>query len=179
MVTLILHCSHCGSDALVRDGHAPQRQAEVSLSRLRPSQPRASSSPCLSTSSSRGDSVRLPRTKEPAWPHPHVWDLSRNRVELDRTKVDQLPSLRTTLVAPDPEDPTSTTLELDERMARLGSNKRTTPGCGWPCVARRDRWSPRRLRERRKKTGQRLWENMPSAYAGGMVSPTSEQDMQR
>jgi insertion element IS1 protein InsB len=33
---------------------------------------------------------------------------------LDQKKVAQLPPLDTTLLAPDPEDPTSTTLELDE-----------------------------------------------------------------
>jgi hypothetical protein len=54
-------------------------------------------------------------------------------------------SFHTTLLAPDPEDATSTTLELDERMARLCSKKRTTPGCGLPCVARRDRWLPLQL----------------------------------
>ena len=26
MVTITIHCPHCGSDALVRDGHAPSRQ---------------------------------------------------------------------------------------------------------------------------------------------------------
>ena len=45
-------------------------------------------------------------------------------------KVAQLPPLSTTLLAPDPEDPASTILELDERMARLCSKKPTTPGCG-------------------------------------------------
>jgi hypothetical protein len=54
----------------------------------------------------------------------------------------QVPPLSTTLLAPDPEEPTSTTQELDERMARLCSTKRTTPGCGWPCAAKRGRWSP-------------------------------------
>jgi hypothetical protein len=37
--------------------------------------------------------------------------LTRHRVQLDQKKVAQLPPLRTTLVAPDPEDPTSTLLE--------------------------------------------------------------------
>src|SRR2546421_1803225 len=42
----------------------------------------------------------------------------------------QLPPLPTTLLAPDPEDPISTVLELDERMARLCSKKPTTgPFC--------------------------------------------------
>ena len=31
MVTLILHCSHCGSDALVRDGHAPTASRSIAV----------------------------------------------------------------------------------------------------------------------------------------------------
>src|SRR6266478_1641338 len=40
---------------------------------------------------------------------------------------------------------------------RVCSKKRTTPGCGWPCAARHVKWSPLRLRDRSKKTCQRLW----------------------
>ena len=42
------------------------------------------------------------------------WGLSHNGVQLDQKKVAQLPPFSTTLVAPDPEDSASTTLELDE-----------------------------------------------------------------
>ena len=51
----------------------------------------------------------------------HLWHLAHDRVHVDQKKGAQLPPLRTTLLAPDPEDPTSTILELDERMARLCS----------------------------------------------------------
>ena len=40
--------------------------------------------------------------------------------------------LRTTLVAPDPEDAASTTLELDERMARLCSKNQAGLGVDCP-----------------------------------------------
>ena len=80
--------------------------------------------------------------REPlARPHTHVWRLSHHRIQLDQKKVTQLPPLSTTLLAPDPEDPTSTILELDERMARLCSKKRTTPGFGSPCAANHVKWS--------------------------------------
>ena len=39
MVTITLHCPHCQSEALVRDGHAQSAQAEIALSRLWASQP--------------------------------------------------------------------------------------------------------------------------------------------
>jgi hypothetical protein len=81
------------------------------------------------------------RTQQSARSYTHIWRLSHDRIQLDQKKVAQLPPLRTTLLALDPEDPTSTTLELDERMARLSSKKRTTAGFGLPCAARRvKRW---------------------------------------
>ena len=68
--------------------------------------------------------------------------LSHERLKLDQKKGAQLPPFPTTLVAPDPEDATSTILELDERMARLCSKKPTTPGFGLPSAERAGRWSP-------------------------------------
>ncbi len=93
--------------------------------------------------------------------------LSHERLKLDQKKGAQLPPFPTTLVAPDPEDATSTILELDERMARLCSKKPTTPGCGLPYVARRDRWSPMLSVIGVGKTCQRLWEAIPSTYRTG------------
>jgi hypothetical protein len=42
--------------------------------------------PCLSRSSSRGDSACLSRTPQFAWPHRHLWGLSHHRVQLDQNK---------------------------------------------------------------------------------------------
>src|SRR5438034_6417098 len=107
---------------------------------MRTSKSREPNSQRLSRSSPRGNSACLPRTKQPARPHPHLWHLSHHRVHLDQKKGAQLPPLSTTLVVPDPEDAASTTLELDERMARLCSKKPRKSGCGLPSVARHDRW---------------------------------------
>ena len=93
-------------------------------------------SQCLSRSSPRGDPARLSRTQQFARPHPHVWGLSHHSAQLDQKKVAQLPPLRTTLVAPDPEDAASTTLELDERMARLCSKNQA--GLGVDCPVSQD-----------------------------------------
>src|SRR6266566_4723423 len=46
--------------------------------------------------------------------HARIARLAHDRLQLDHKKGAQLPPLCTTLLAPDPEDPTSTTLELDE-----------------------------------------------------------------
>jgi len=48
---------------------------------------------------------------------------------LDQKKVAQLPPLRTTLLAPDPEDPTSTILELDELWSFVLKKAHEPTGC--------------------------------------------------
>src|SRR6266567_2735930 len=140
MVTITLHCPHCGSEALVRDGHAPNGKQKFRCHACRRRSRENPTPQCLSRCSPRGDFARLPRTKQPAWPHAHLWCFSRHCVQLDQKKVAQLPSLQTTLLTPDPDNPTSMTLELDERMARLCSKKPTRSGYGSLCVVRRDKW---------------------------------------
>jgi hypothetical protein len=61
-----------------------------------------------------------------------------------KKKVLNSPPLSTTLVAPDPEDPTSTILELDELWSFV-LKKPTIPGCGLPSAVRRGKWSTTRL----------------------------------
>ncbi len=78
----------------------------------------------------------------------------------------QLPPLRTTLLAPDPKDLTSTTLELDELWSFV-LKRRTTPGCGSPCVARREKLVASAVGDRSKKACQRLWEAIPDLYRAG------------
>ena len=175
MVTITLHCLHCQSDAWT----CSQWQTTVSLSSVRTAKPREPHSPRLSASSPRRDSARLPRTQQSAWPHPHIRGFSHHRVHVDQNKGAQLPPFRTTLLAPDPEEPTSTTLELDERMARLCSKKPRRSGCGLPCAARRDKWSPMRLGigvNRRASGGGRPFHQL---IAKGMASPTRSRPTRR
>ncbi len=144
MVTITLHCPHWETRCSGPQWPYPQRQTAVSLPCVRTAMPREPDSPRLPRSSPRGDSICLSRTQQSARPDPHVWCLSHHRVQLDQKKVAQLPPLSTTLVVPDPEDAASTTLELDERMARLCSKKPRRSGCGLPSAARHDRWLPMR-----------------------------------
>src|SRR6266699_2235524 len=78
--TITLHCPHCQSEALVRNGFAQSVQTAVSLQYVQTSKPREPDSPCLSASSQRGDSACLSRTQQSAWSHPRVWDLSLHYV---------------------------------------------------------------------------------------------------
>jgi IS1 family transposase len=86
---------------------------------------------------------------------------------LDQKKGAQLPPLCTTLLAPNPDDPASTTLELDERMPRLSSKKPTTPGCGIALCRKSRQVVAYAVGDRSKKTGQQLWEAIPEGYRQG------------
>ena len=114
MVTITLHCPHCGSDALVRDGHAPNGKQKYRChacgrrSREHPTPnayPQARREEILHAYKERSSLRGLTRT----------FGVSRATVSCwIKKKVAQLPPLSTTLVAPDPEDAASTTLERDE-----------------------------------------------------------------
>src|SRR6266699_4241575 len=102
MVTITLHCPSCERESLRRHGHAPNGKqlyrcrACGRLCRENPT-PHAyqeRSSLCGLTRTDRGSLIPL--------------------CPVGSKKEAQLPPLCTTLLAPDPEDPTSTILELDE-----------------------------------------------------------------
>jgi insertion element IS1 protein InsB len=85
---------------------------------------------------------------------------------LDQKKVAQLPPLRTTLLAPDPADPTSTTLELDELWSFV--LKKANDSWIWIALCRQTRQVVAyAVGDRSKKTGQRLWEAIPEGYREG------------
>ena len=166
MVTITHHCPHSGSEALVRDGHAQSAQTEVSLSCLWASQPRESDSQCLLRSTSRGDPACLSRTQQLARPHAHLWRLSGHRLQLDQKKGAQLPPLHTTLVTPDPEDPTSTNLELDELWSFV--LKKANASWIWIALCCQTRQVVAyTVGDRSKKTCHRLWEALPQEYRQG------------
>src|SRR5205085_7034348 len=83
-----------------------------------------------------------------------------------RKKGAQLPPLRTTLLAPDPEDPTSTTLELDELWSFV--LKKANDSWIWIALCRKTRQVVGyAIGDRSKRTCQRLWESIPDLYRQG------------
>lgn len=85
---------------------------------------------------------------------------------MDQKKVAQLPPLWTTLLAPDPEDAASTTLELDELWSFV--LKKANDSWIWIALCRKTRQVVAyALGDRSKQTCQRLWEAIPSAYRQG------------
>src|SRR5258708_26961110 len=130
------------------------------------SKPLESDYPSLSTSSPRGDPPCLSRTQQSTRPHPHLWRLSHDRLKLDQKKVAQLPPLCTTLLAPDPEDPTSTTLELDELWSFV--LKKAHGSWIWMALCRKTRQVVASAPgDRSKKIYQRLWEAIADKYPQG------------
>ncbi len=140
MVTITLQCLHCGSEALVRDGHAQSAHNNIAVMPVgvaavkplspMPIQKHVARKCCMLIKNAVVCAASRVRLASHVRPCP-----------VGSKKVAQLPPLSTTLLAPDPVDPTSTILELDERMARLCSKKPTTPGFGLPCAARDVKWS--------------------------------------
>jgi hypothetical protein len=102
------------------------------------------------------------RTQQSARPHAHVWRLPHNGIKFDQKKVAQLPPFSTTLVTPDPQDATSTTLELDELWS-LVLNKANRSWI-WIALCRKTRQVVAyAIGDRSKETCLRLWEAIPSA----------------
>jgi len=85
---------------------------------------------------------------------------------LDQKKVALLPPFSTTLLAPDPEDASSTTLELDELWSFV--LKKVHRVWIWIALCRKTRQVVAyALGDRSKQTCLRLWEAIPSAYRKG------------
>ena len=126
-----------GRDALVRNGHAPNGK-QLYCCRACGRQSRENPIPTPIRKLAARRFLHASSGTQPfAWPHPHVWDLCAPPCPRGSKKSSSASSLTNYLARPGPENPTSTILELDERMARLSSKKRTTPGFGLPCAARR------------------------------------------
>ena len=83
MVTITLSCPHCGSEALVCDGHAPNgKQKDRCHACGRRS--RENPTPNAYPETRREEILHASQEREPpAWPHAHLWGLSRHRLQLD------------------------------------------------------------------------------------------------
>ena len=81
-------------------------------------------------------------------------------------------------MAPDPEDTTSTTLELDELWSFV--LKKANEVWIWIALCRKTRQVVAyALGDRSKQTCLRLWEAIPQPIARGIASPTSGRHTRR
>jgi hypothetical protein len=76
-VTITLHCAHCGSDALVRDGPAPNGKQNYRCHAYG-RRSRETPSPNAYPEARREEILHAYQEREPlAWPHAHLWGLSQ------------------------------------------------------------------------------------------------------
>jgi len=85
---------------------------------------------------------------------------------LAKKKAAKLPPLRKTLIAPDPNDPNATILELDELWSFVF--KKSNKVWVWIALCRKTRQVvARSVGDRSEKTCRELWNNIPEEYRTG------------
>ena len=83
-----------------------------------------------------------------------------------KKKAAKLPPLRDTLVAPDPDDPNATIMELDELWSFVF--KKANKVWIWIALCRKTRQVvARAVGDRSEKTCRELWNNVPEEYRQG------------
>lgn len=108
----------------------------------------------------------LPRTQQPAGARAHLWRFAHDDLGLDQKKVARLPPLSETLIVPDPTDPASMTLELDELWSFVA--KKTNQSWIWIALCRRSHQVVAyAIGDRSEDTCRRLWNAIPATYRCG------------
>src|SRR5437660_11447952 len=114
MVTVTLKCLSCGSENLVCNGHAPNGKQKYLCQDCRKSSRENPSSPAY-TSAEREIILRAYEERSSLRGLTRTFGVARNTVSnWIKNKDAALPELSKTLAEPDPDDPESTVLELDE-----------------------------------------------------------------
>lgn len=157
--------------ALQKREHSSQRddlqlQAALFVQGLRQELPRRPSAKRLHRRQASRDTPRLPGKVEPSRTFPDLWGLAQHGDELARKKFQALPELSETLLEPDPEEPETTTLELDELWSFV-----LRKGCKrwvWLALCRSTRQVVAYfIGDRSEKSCRKLWERVPQAYRSG------------
>src|SRR5947209_8575836 len=144
MVTRTLHCPHCQSEVLVRNGHAPNGK-QLYRCRACGRQSRENPTPHAYPHARRQEMLHAYQERSSLRGLTRTFGVSRTTVS-SWIKKKELSFLPHEL----PCSPRIPKIPLPRSWnwmssGRLSSKKRTTPGCGLPCAARRGKWSPMRL----------------------------------
>ena len=141
MVTITIHCPHCGSDALVRDGHAPNGKQKYRCHACR-RRSRENPTPNAYPEARREEILHAYQERSSLRGLTRTFGVSRATVsswikkkELSFLRYIQPCSLQTQRI------PLPLYWNLTN-CGRLCSKKRATLGFGSPCAARRVKWSP-------------------------------------
>src|SRR6266851_3021065 len=112
MVTITIHCPHCGSKELKRNGHAPNGKQKYSCKACK-RQSRENPTPYVYPEERREEILRAYEERSSLRGIQRTFGVSRHTVAVWIKKTVQLPPLSETLIAPDPTNPASTILELN------------------------------------------------------------------
>ncbi len=113
MITTTVHCAYCGSDGLVHNGRAPNGKQKY-LCRTCQRQSREHPTPHVYPQERREEILRAYEERSSLRGLQRTFGVSRHTVAVWIKKTVQLPPLSETLIAPDPTNPASTILELNE-----------------------------------------------------------------
>jgi len=138
MVTITVHCPHCQSDALVRNGHAPNGK-QVYRCHSCGRQSRENPTPHAYPEARRQEILQAYQERSSLRGLTRTFGVSRTTVStwIKKKELSFFPSIQ-------PCSPRIRRIPLPRRWnwmncGRLCSKKRTTPGYGLPCAARRVR----------------------------------------
>ena len=155
MVTITVPCPHCQSEALVRNGHAPNGK-HLSRCRACGRQSRENPTPHAYPQARRDELLHASQERSSLRGLTRTFGISRTTVSswIKTKELNFLPDVQPCspripkIPRPRPWNPLG--------CGRLCSTKPRRSGCGWPCAARRDKWWPLRLGIGAGKTCQRL-----------------------
>src|SRR5258708_34324185 len=143
MVTVTVHCPHCGSEELKRNGRAPNGKQKYRC-RTCQRQSRENPTPHAYSDQRREELLRAYEERSSLRGLERTFGVSRITILTWVKKAACLPPLSDTLIEPDPCDAASSTLELDELWS-LSPKRRTRPGSGLRSAAGRAKSRPMQL----------------------------------
>ena len=134
MITITLRCPHCKSDALVRNGRAPNGKQKY-LCRACQRQSREDPTPYAYSDKRREEILRAYEERSSLRGLERTFGVSRHTVVTWIKKASQLPPLSETTIVPDATNLLSTVLELDELWSFVA--KKTNQAWIWIALCRK------------------------------------------
>ena len=166
MVTVTIHCPHCGSEELKRNGHAPNGKQKYSC-RACKKQSRENPTPHAYSEKRREEILRAYEERSSLRGLKRTFGVSRGTViGWIKKRQQTCQRFRETVIAPDANDADATILELDELWSFV--LKKTHQAWIWIALCRKTRQVVAcAVGDRSKETCRILWNSIPEAYRAG------------
>ena len=166
MVSVTIHCPHCGSEELKRNGHAPNGKQKYSC-RACKRQSRENPIPHAYPEERREEILRAYEERSSLRGIERTFGVSRGSViAWIKKKATKLPDLSETVIEPDVNDADATLLELDELWSCV-LKKTKKAWIGIALCRKTPQVVAYTVGARCEKTCQKLWDAVPAAYRAG------------